>query len=112
MLQQLLMWYIKTVAKATVWFIKELGPAMAVAFIPTFAVGTVATLLFGSNTGGLTGGYLMNAPELTQDLIGASFLVATALVYLLGWQILWDIPKTVVVILSEVAGDVRAYIQR
>jgi hypothetical protein len=106
------MWYVKAVMRATVWFLKQFGPAMVIALAPTFVIGTVAVLLFGSTSNATTGAYLMSAPELTQGIIGVSFLGATALVYVLGWQVLWEAPKVLFQILSDVAGDVRAYMQR
>ena len=47
MLQQLLVWYLKSAAKVLVWFITNLGPAMMIAFIPTFAIGTIAAYASG-----------------------------------------------------------------
>lgn len=112
MLQQFLVWYLKSAAKVIVWFIKNLGPAMMIAFIPTFAIGTIAVLLFGSTGDSMTGGYLMTAPELTQNIIGISFFGTTVLVYIVGWKIIWEVPKALVGVLSEVVGGVRGYIQR
>lgn len=122
MLQPFLMWYLKTTVgilvwglkstvSTTVWFLKNFGPAMVIAFIPTFVIGTIAILLFGSTGDSVTGGYLMTAPVLTQRIIGVSFFGTTVLVYVLGWQVLWEAPKAIVGILSEIARDVRTYIQ-
>lgn len=106
------MWYVKAVVRATVWFLKQFGPAIMIALVPTLVIGTIAVLLFGSTSDATTGAYLMSAPGLTQNIIGFTFLGSTALVYVLGWQVLWEVPKTLFQILADVAGDVRAYMQR
>lgn len=86
-------WYLRSVTKLTLWLAKKVGPAMLVALVPTFLIGGVAVVLFGSSSEPSSTGLLFSSPTLTTDIIAVTFLGSTVLAYVFGWQILVEAPR-------------------
>lgn len=102
-------WYLRSVTKLTLWFAKKVGPAMLVALVPTFLIGGVTVVLFGSSSEPSSTGLLFTAPALTTDVIGVTFLGATILAYVFGWQILVEAPRAALEAARSSIGALSAY---